>query len=268
MTVPLLEVSGISKKFSKKNRVIDALKPCSFNLSQGEILGIIGESGSGKSTILKILSSLESPTQGYVKLLGKETTNLHGKSKKYIYQNIQMIFQNPVGSFNPRKKLRSSILENLQCLCPSLSLVEQNHRIDSLLEKVGINPDLANRYPYNLSGGQCQRIAIARALSVHPKILLCDEITSALDVLTQAYVIELLLEFSREFNIAIIFVSHDLSLACNFCKNAMVMYQGVCVEMESVGKLFKNPKHWYTKQLIAAALDPVTYLKQQKDSYS
>lgn len=264
---PLLEVLEVSKKFSKKNRVVDALKSCSFTLSHGEILGIIGESGSGKSTILKILSKLEQPTSGKVKLFGREISHLHGKSTKYVYQNIQMIFQNPIGSFNPRKKMRSSILENMKNLCPSLSFSERNRRIDTLLEKVGINPDLADRYPHNLSGGQCQRIAIARALSVQPKVLLCDEITSALDVLAQARVIRLLLNFSQEFDISIIFVSHDLSLTCNFCKNVMVMYQGNCVENGEANDLFKNPKHWYTKQLIEASLDPIVYLEQKNSEF-
>lgn len=270
--MPLLEVNCISKKYYKKNLISDALKPCTFSLNEGEILGIIGESGSGKSTLLKILSGLENPTSGYAKLAGKEITNsktgFNNKNRKNIYKNLQMIFQNPIGSFNPREKVRHSIFENITNLCPNLSLSEKKYRIDSLLEKVEIEPELTDRYPHKLSGGQCQRIAIARALSVEPKILLCDEATSALDVLTQNRVIELLLEFSKELNIAIIFVSHDLSLSYNFCKKVMVMKNGICVESGEISEVFNRPKNSYTQKLISASIDPVTYIGKNKNGKS
>jgi len=262
-TEVLLEVSEIAKRFHQKNDVVDALKPLSFSLSQRENLGIIGESGSGKSTLLKLLIGLISPTSGQVKLLGNDITGLRGKSARDIYRNMQMVFQNPSGSFNPRKKLRSSILENMRQLCPVSSTAEYDYEIDRFLEKVGISPELADRYPHNLSGGQCQRIAIVRALLVKPKILLCDEITSALDVIAQARVIDLLLEMGRELEIAILFVTHDLSLASNFCENMIVLHQGGCVEAGNTSELICNPIHSYTKQLIKSFIEPLTSLEQK-----
>ncbi|ABR48210.1 ABC transporter related [Alkaliphilus metalliredigens QYMF] len=263
-SVPFLEVCGITKTFKQKNNTVEALKPISFKLQEAEILAIIGESGSGKSTLLKLLTGLERTTNGTVNLLGKDITRLRGKGSKHIYQNMQMIFQNPVASFNPRRKLRSSIIENMRQLRPSLSSVECTYEIDRLLEKVGIPSNLADRYPQHLSGGQCQRIAIARALSIQPKILLCDEITSALDVLVQAQVMDLLRELSRDLGIAIVFVSHDLSLTCNFCERVIVMHQGYCVETGSTNEIIDNPKHTYTKQLLAASIDPITSLETER----
>lgn len=260
---PLLKVQGISKTFKRNKHTVAALKPTTLQLFEGEILGVIGESGSGKSTLLKLLTGLEQPTDGNVQLLGRDITHLRGKGAEYIYQNIQMVFQNPIASFNPRRKLRTSILENMRRLRPSMSLKACNQEIDKLLERVKILPGLADRYPHHLSGGQCQRIAIARALSIQPKILLCDEITSALDVLVQAEVIQLLQELNRELGVTIIFVSHDLSLTCNFCERVMVMYQGQCIEHGMAQALVKDPKEAYTRTLMAMSKDLVTILTRE-----
>lgn len=262
----LLEVKNLSKRFEQKNQLVDALKPIDFSLSEGQILGLIGESGSGKSTILKLLAGLEKPSSGTIRLLGKEITNLKGKSARYIYQHLQMIFQNPVGSFNPRKKISTSLTENIRQLCPSLSTSDQHQRIDELLTLVGISKELTERYPHRLSGGQCQRIAIARALSVHPQILLCDEVTSALDVSAQARVIHLLSHLNRQLGIAVIFVSHDLSLAGSFCHQIIVLRQGECLEFGETDEIFCRPKQQYTKQLLKAVVDPVTYLHSKNSS--
>ena len=263
-SIPLLDVCSIMKQFKKKSTIVEALKPLSFTVSKGEILGVVGESGSGKSTLLRLLTRLDSPTGGQINLYGKDIVKLHGKDTQDVYRNIQMIFQNPAGSFNPRRKLRSSIIENMQRLLPYASKAEHNLEIDRLLERVGISVDLADRYPHNLSGGQCQRVAIARALSTKPRILLCDEITSALDVSAQARVIKLLLEFNKELGVAIIFVSHDLSLACNFCENVMVLYRGSCVESGNSGKIVNDPNHVYTKELLASVIDPIDFLERKR----
>lgn len=259
----ILEVKHLSKNYEKKDRLVDALKPIDFSLSKGQIMGLIGESGSGKSTILKLLTGLEKPTAGKIWLLGKEITNLTGKDAIYIYQHVQMIFQNPITSFNPRKKLSISLLENMQQLCQSLSFSEQKQRMDELLTMVGISKELTDRYPHQLSGGQCQRLAIARALSVRPKVLLCDEVTSALDVSAQARVIHLLSTLNKELGIAIIFVSHDLSLASSFCHYIMVLRQGECIESGETKEIFYQPKQLYTKQLLQAVIDPETYLNSK-----
>lgn len=260
----LLEVCAVRKSFKKKSNTVEALKPLSFKLSSSEILGVIGESGSGKSTLLKLLSGLEAPTSGKINLLGKDINQLRGKESQHIFKNMQMIFQNPTASFNPRHRLRTSILENMRQLRPSLTTTEYNYEIDRLLERVSISTNLVDRYPHHLSGGQCQRIAIARALSTQPKILLCDEITSALDVLIQAEVMALILELSSELGIAIIFVSHDLALTCNLCKNIIVLQEGYCVETGSMLEIVKSPKQLYTKQLLAAAKDPIASLNNER----
>lgn len=261
----LLEVENLSKVFKKKNNSFEALVSVDLRLTKGEILGIIGESGSGKSTLLKIIVGLLTPTIGKVVLLGKDITGYRGERSKYIYQNIQMVFQNPIGSFNPRRTLRDSILENIRQLCPQLPKQEHNNKIDYLLDKVGILPDLVNRYPHSLSGGQCQRVAIARALAVEPKILLCDEVTSALDVSAQASVMNLLSKLTKEMGISIIFVSHDLSLAYHLCDRIMVMNKGVCVESGKTKEIFNNPSNQYTRVLVESAVDPISLLSSRKE---
>lgn len=260
----LLKVEGISKTFIRKDASVAALKSTTFQLRKGELLGVIGESGSGKSTLLKLLTGIEVPTAGRVTLLGRDITQLQGSNAQYIYQNIQMVFQHPGASFNPRQKMRTSIIENMKRLRPTMTKTACNQEIDSLLKRVKILPELVDRYPHQLSGGQCQRIAIARALSVKPQILLCDEVTSALDVLVQAQVIELLQELNKELGIAIVFVSHDLSLTCKFCKQVMVMYQGQCIERGRVKTVIEEPKEAYTKNLLGLSSDLATALARRE----
>lgn len=259
----LLKVESISKTFKSNKGAVAALKPTSIELHHGEILGIIGESGSGKSTLLKLLAGIEQTQTGYIRLLGNDITHLNRKESKYIYQQMQMVFQNAVASFNPRQKIRKTILENMKCLRPSLSLKECNEELDQLLERVSVSPELVNRYPHQLSGGQCQRIAIARALVIQPKILLCDEITSALDVLVQADVIELLKKLNKELGITIIFVSHGLSLTCKFCTRVMVMKSGECVEEGTAEKIAKVPEVAYTKTLMNSSKDLLTIIERR-----
>lgn len=260
----LLNVEGVSKTFMRKKKCIVALKSTTFQLEKGEILGVIGESGCGKSTLLKILTGLERPIDGRVMLLNRDITQLRGSGAQFIYRNIQMVFQHPEASFNPRRKMRTSILENMKRLRPSMTKEACNQEIEALLKRVKISPELIDRYPHQLSGGQCQRVAIVRALSVKPQILLCDEITSGLDVLVQDQVIEVLQELNKEFGITIVFVSHDLSLTCNFCKRVMVMYQGRCVECGTVDSIAREPKEAYTKTLLGASSDLATVLARRE----
>lgn len=261
----LLQVNELSKIYKKNKHDYVALKDMNFQLFEGEILGVIGESGSGKSTLLKLLTGLELPTVGSVKLYECELTKLISKERRYIYEHMQMIFQNPMGSFNPRRRVRASILENMRSMRPNLSLEMCNQSIDKLLERVHIKDELADQYPSQLSGGQCQRMAIARALAVQPKILLCDEITSALDVLVQAEVMNLLQELNQDLGITIIFVSHDLSLTCNFCHRVMVMYKGTCIEEGQADRIINNPKESYTKDLLSGSKDVTSSLKSREN---
>lgn len=262
---PLIQVKGLSKNYKKNKRSHMALKDMNFQLFEGEILGVIGESGSGKSTLLKLLTGLELPTEGSLKLYNRELVTLKGTERRYIYEHMQMIFQNPMGSFNPRRRVRASILENMRSMRPNLSLEACNQAINKLLARVHIKAELADQYPSKLSGGQCQRMAIARALAVQPKILLCDEITSALDVLVQAEVMNLLQELNKELGITIIFVSHDLSLTCNFCHRVMVMYKGTCIEEGQADRIINNPKEAYTKDLLSGSKDIASSLKSRED---
>lgn len=238
-TENLLEVKQISKEFRKNKKCLFQLSQINMQIKQGEILGIVGASGSGKSTLLKLIGGLQKPTTGSIVFQGK-TLEFHRTKSNYC--KIQMIFQNVFEAFNPRLKIRSSMSETLKNLCGIKNMKERNNRIDHLMEMVGLQSYLADRYPGELSGGQCQRAAIARAISVNPDLLLCDEITSALDVSVQAEIIKLLLSLSKDLNMAIIFVSHDIVLLRNICEKIMVMHQGKCIESGSVREIIKNPK--------------------------
>lgn len=260
----ILSVKKLNKSFKGEKKEVHAVKDLSFDLYKGEIIGIIGESGSGKSTVLKLLTGLLKPSAGSIELAGRNIGELKGRERRFIYHNIQMVFQNPVASFDPRIKLKKSLRDNVCELCPHIPVSLREELIKDLLAEVGIPAELLERYPRELSGGQCQRVAIARALSTSPKILLCDEATSALDVSAQARVIKLLSQINQESGVAMIFVSHDLALASNFCQNLIVMKDGVAVEKGKTEDIFKNPQHDYTKKLLDAVVDPITYLKKKK----
>lgn len=247
----ILEGSSLSKIYHTKSGDIEALKPLNFSLGQSEILGIIGESGSGKSTLLKLLTGLEKPSTGEILLNGKPMSHQRKKGRFEMYQNMQMIFQNPKASFNPRRKIKTSILENMKRLRPHMTQKSCETELEALVEKVGLEARLLEQYPQNLSGGQCQRFAIARALAVKPKILLCDEITSALDVLVQEQVIGLLMALSRSMGLSLIFVSHNIALSSTFCDSLMVMKNGICVEAGSTQEVIQGPNNSYTKHLLS-----------------
>lgn len=244
----LLEIKSVNKVF--KNDVT-ALKDIHLTLRPGEVKGIVGESGSGKSTLLKQIAGLQKPTGGTILFQGKDLINNRTQED---YRQIQMVFQNAVDSFNPRFKISWSFREVLKNLCGIKNKKEQNAIIDSLLEKVGLAPELANRYPAELSGGQCQRAAIARAVAVRPALLLCDEITSALDVSVQADIVALLMELADEFRMAILFVSHDIVLVSNICENIVVMHEGRCIESGVAKEIITAPQQAYTKELLTFAL--------------
>ncbi|WP_122640156.1 ABC transporter ATP-binding protein [Romboutsia sp. Marseille-P6047] len=249
MSKVILECKNINKKYKKKDHDHIAADNISFQLKEGECLGVVGESGCGKSTLAKIIMNLEKSDSGEVILNDKCISNIKGKQLRYIYKDIQMVFQDAIGSFNPKITIGKSIEEYVCSLC-SLTKEDKEATVDNLLRMVGLPIEMKNRYPHELSGGQCQRAAIARALSSHPKVLICDEVTSALDVSVQAQVIELLIHMKNEFNISYVFITHDLALVSSFCDRVIVMKDGKIVEEGSSTKIINRPKHEYTKLLL------------------
>lgn len=248
----VLEVEKLNHVFNKgKKTEVYALHNVSFDLYKGECLGIIGESGSGKSTTARIVARLIPYTSGNVVLQGENMNNI---PRKELYKKIQMIFQTPVESFNPRIKIGDSVAESLRNAGYSKS--EAKKRVEILLEECGLKKEFYNRYPHEISGGQCQRVAIARALAIKPKILICDEATSALDVTVQKEIINLLnnIRKNRGDDISILFISHDIALVQQFCNRVVVMNKGEIVEMGETNEVITNPKNNYTKKLIASIL--------------
>ncbi len=244
----ILEGKNICKRYRRRDVSVDALSEVSFALNEGEILGVVGESGSGKSTLLRQISGLETPDSGELLLDGKP---LPAKRTKEDYRSIQMIFQDAVGSFHPRRKISDSIRETVKNLVGTG--VEPDWQ--TLCTMVQLSLELAERYPRDLSGGQCQRFAIARAMAVQPRILLCDEITSALDVSSQAQILRLLDQLHRSKNMSVIFVSHDLAVVRSICDRVMVMQNGKLVEEGTAEQIIHAPREEYTKLLISSILE-------------
>ena len=236
----VMKIQGVGKRYGRRW----ALKDINVDLQSGEILGIIGESGSGKTTLLRTMAGLVRPNRGEV-LLENRTIQSHQKD---FYQNVQMIFQDARSSFDPQKTIGQSFDEVQRHLC--------NVKADNgeQLAKVGLSSECEHYYPHQLSGGQCQRAAIARALLVMPKVLLCDEITSALDVCVQKNIIELLVNLRKSNHISVAFVSHDLALVSNFCDRILIMYDGEIVEQGRTEEVLHHPKNSYTKDLLGHIL--------------
>ncbi|MBQ4017144.1 MAG: ABC transporter ATP-binding protein [Oscillospiraceae bacterium] len=243
----ILEGKGLCRRYRKQSRVIEALRGVDFRLEDGEILGLAGESGSGKSTLLKLIAGLEPPSEGRVFLHGRE---LHTRRSREEYRAMQMVFQNAVGSFHPRRTVFDSIAESVH----SLRGRDARMNVAELSDMIGLPPELFNRYPHQLSGGQCQRMAIARAMAVEPEILLCDEITSALDVSSQAQILRLLADICRKNRTAAIFVSHDLAVIRCLCDRVMVMKDGAAVEEGNTEQVILEPREDYTRRLVDSVL--------------
>lgn len=250
----LLDVKGLAKKYGKGKKEFLALRYVSFDVREGEILGIVGESGSGKSTIAKQIIRLEKPSYGDIRMGDLDISSLKDKDLPKLYTNVQMVFQNAIGSFDSHMRIRTSMAEAIRNITNIKNKDQINTLIDDLMQKVGLTPEMADRYPHELSGGQCQRAAIARAISLKPKILICDEATSALDVSAQAQVVELLRKLGKELNIAIIFICHDLALVSEVCHKVVVMKNGNCVETGNTNEVISNPKEGYTKDLLASIM--------------
>ena len=230
-----------------------AVDDVSFQLESGEILGIVGESGCGKSTLAKLITRLTDLTSGTLIFDGKDITNLSGRELKHFYGKIQMVFQNPLTSFDPRRTLGDGIGESLRNR--GMKKEERNSRITEVLEQAGLSAEFADRYPHEVSGGQCQRAAIARVLAVEPAILICDEATSALDVTIQKQIMDLLLELKEKQGLSFIFICHNLALVQMFCDRVLVLYDGKVVESGTTDEIINYPKEEYTKKLIESACE-------------
>lgn len=248
----ILEVNNLSKQFYKNKKLFTAVNGISFTLQRGECLGIVGESGCGKSTTVKMLTHLLKPDGGDIFLNETDIQKLRGKSLKEFYTEIQMVFQVPQDSFDPRKKIGDSIMESMRN--HGIGKKEAQNHLEQLLQQVELPTEIADRYPNQVSGGQCQRAAIARALAVNPKILICDEATSALDVTVQMQIIELLKRLQKERDLSILLISHDLALVQHLCDRVIVMYQGNIVEQGRTERVINAPENGYTKMLIEAAM--------------
>ena len=249
----LLRFDNVSMHFDDAAGRVQAIDGISFSLAQRELLGIVGESGSGKSTVAKLLTGLHTPTGGKILLDGKDITNAVGKERRTLYTRIQMVFQDAVGSFNPRRTVGAMIGETICRLCtPDARATEK--RVTELLAEVGLPSSYATRYPHEMSGGECQRAAIARAMAVHPEILVCDEATSALDVSVQAKIISLLLHLQREHGMSLLFISHDLPLVSSIAGRVLIMQDGRIVEQGETSRVLREPSEDYTRNLLRAAL--------------
>lgn len=252
MEESLLEVKHLKKIFHSGKESFTAVEDINFFLEQGECLGIVGESGSGKSTVAMMLTHLTEVTEGQIFLQGKDITHAKGKALRETYRELQMVFQTPAGSFDPRCTLGEGIGESLRNM--GISKKETRNRVEKLLLTCGLTPEYADRYPHQVSGGECQRAAIARALAVEPKVLICDEATSALDVTVQKQIMELLMKLKKEKQLSFLFICHDLALVQLFCDRVIVMNDGHVEEEGTPEEIIENPKTEYTKRLIESVL--------------
>jgi oligopeptide transport system ATP-binding protein len=260
----LLEVRNLVKHFPVDNSddVVQAVDGVSFSIREGETLGLVGESGCGKSTVGRNLLRLQEPTSGEVFFEGENILEFGPEKMRAIRREMQIIFQDPYASLNPRLSILSIVSEPLKIHGVS-SKAERRERVADLLAKVGLDPNYMNRYPHEFSGGQRQRIGFARALALNPKLIVCDEPVSALDVSVQAQVVNLLQDLQGEFGLTYLFISHGLAVVEHISNRVAVMYLGRIVEIADAQELYKNPLHPYTKALLSAI--PVPDPKQKRE---
>ena len=249
----ILKVENLTKIFKKKGQAdFTAVDNISFELKKGEILGIVGESGSGKSTVVKMITRLLDTSSGKITFNGNDVTNIKGLELRKYYSHIQMVFQSPYDSFDPRRTLGTSVGEVLRN--SGMNREEVKARVKELFEMCEISPDMAKRYPHQVSGGQCQRAAIARGIAINPEILICDEATSALDVTIQKDIVALLQSLQKKLGMSILFICHDIALVQEMCDRVIVMNSGKLVEEGIPDEVIKHPREEYTKNLIDSVL--------------
>jgi oligopeptide transport system ATP-binding protein len=242
--------------FRSRVQSLKAVDGVSFDIAPGEALGVVGESGCGKSTLGRALVRLVEATDGRVLWLGRDLVQVSPAELRGLRRELQIVFQDPLSSLNPRMPIGRIIAEPLTVHAPDMPADQKRAEMHAMMEAVGLNPELENRYAHELSGGQCQRVSLARAMILRPKLIVCDEPVSALDVSTQAQVINLIRKLKREFGIAILFISHDLSVVRQLCERVLVMYLGHIVEIGGRDALFEAPLHPYTQALITAVPIP------------
>src|SRR4029077_8060634 len=263
-TKPLLEVRGLQMHFPVTEGIIinckvgevKAVDGIDFTVDRGETLGLVGESGCGKTTTGRCILRLERPTAGEIIYDGQDIATLDGKALRQYRQRIQVIFQDPYSSLNPRMKIGAIIAEPLHVHGIEPDAAKRDARVRELLSVCGLNPNFADRYPHEMSGGQRQRVGIARALAMNPEFIVCDEAVSALDVSIQAQIINLLEDLRDKFNLTYLFIAHDLSVVRHLCQRVAVMYLGRVVELAQSDELFDHPLHPYTTALLAAVPVP------------
>jgi dipeptide transport system ATP-binding protein len=257
MTETVLETRHIVRDYHvrggafSRSGIVHAVKDASLKVEKGKTLAIVGESGSGKSTLARILTLIDAPTSGELFIAGEQVDIARTGVSRELRRKVQMVFQNPYGSLNPRQKIGDVLGEPL-AINTRMSAAERDERAQQMLRKVGLGPEHFNRYPHMFSGGQRQRIAIARALMLNPSLLVLDEPVSALDLSVQAQILNLLADLQDEFQLTYVFISHDLSVVRYIADDVMVMYLGDVVEQGTRDALFANPQHPYTRQLFAA----------------
>jgi len=263
---PVLEAKDLTRQYQigrglfHKPAVLTAVAGVSFTVFPGRTLAVVGESGCGKSTLARLVTMIELPTSGTFTLDGANAVNADADTRKRLRRQVQMVFQNPYGSLNPRKKI-GTILEEPLAINTDLSASEREAAARETMTKVGLRPEQYGRYPHMFSGGQRQRIAIARALMLRPKIVVADEPVSALDVSIRAQVLNLLMDLQEEFNLAYLFISHDLGVVRHIADEVMVMYLGRSVEHGLKEAIFAGPRHPYTRALLAST--PVVNPKER-----
>lgn len=235
----------------RKKRMLKALDGVSFGIQTGKTLAVVGESGCGKSTLARLVTMIEKPTSGRFWINGMDGATKDSGLRRKLRRQVQMVFQDPYGSLNPRKKV-GSILEEPLRINTSLTAKERRYRALDMMARVGLRPEQSSRYPHMFSGGQRQRIAVARALMLNPKLMVADEPVSALDVSVQAQTLNLLMDLQEEMNLAYLFISHDLSVVRHIADQVMVMYLGRPVEQGSKEMIFQSPLHPYTRALLSA----------------
>jgi oligopeptide/dipeptide ABC transporter ATP-binding protein len=251
---------GLLGRTVARVRAVDGV---SIGVKRGETLGVVGESGCGKTTLSRTVLRLVEPSRGRIIFDGTDISKLRGRKLKPFRRRMQMVFQDPYASLDPRQSVRSALMEPLYIHRMGSSVADRKRTVDKLIETVGLNPDHLSRFPHEFSGGQRQRIAVARALTVNPEFLVLDEPTSSLDVSVQAQILNLLKQLQSEFDLTYMFVSHNLAVVRQMCHRTAVMYLGRVVELAPTESLFRNPKHPYTKALLASV--PLPDPSRRKD---